>query len=160
TPRPPEGWRPVRRRLRQDHAQLDQGRAHHRLPDRPQAARGRPGRDRPHHPPRLHGRRRCGLTAESARGGIRADPQAARAAVLVPAYRLRCAVAGRWPSKPAVLWALYDAGDVPAHLLSTLLVYAVHAGTDGRGAHPSAATVATLTRKTERIAKYNIAQLV
>ena len=68
-------------------------------------------------------------------------------------------MSGRWLSKPAVLWVLYDAEDVPAHLLSTLIVYAVHAGTDGRGAHPGASTVATLTRKGERRAKRDIAEL-
>jgi hypothetical protein len=67
---------------------------------------------------------------------------------------------GKWLSKPAVLWVLYDAGNVPAHLLSTLIVYAVYAGTDGRGAHPSLSTVGLLTRKSERGAKYNVAELV
>jgi hypothetical protein len=66
----------------------------------------------------------------------------------------------RWLSKAAVLWVLYDAGNVPAHLLSTLLVFAAHAGIDGRGAHPSASTVAMLTRKGERRAKRDIAELV
>jgi hypothetical protein len=68
-------------------------------------------------------------------------------------------MSGRWLSKPAVLWVLYDAGNIPAHLLSTLIVFAVHAGTDGRGAHPSAATVAALTRKGERRAKRDIGEL-
>lgn len=67
---------------------------------------------------------------------------------------------GKWLSKGAVLWVLYDAGNVPPHLLSTLIVFAAHAGTDGRGAHPSAATVAMLTRKGERRAKRDIAELV
>jgi hypothetical protein len=67
---------------------------------------------------------------------------------------------GRWISKTAVEWAVYDAPGVPAHLLSTLIVYATFAGTDGRGAHPSAATVAILTRKAERNAKKDITALV
>ena len=67
---------------------------------------------------------------------------------------------GKWLSKPAVLWVLYDAGNIPAHLVSTLIMFAVHAGTDGRGAHPSAATVAMLTRKGERRTKRDIAELV
>jgi hypothetical protein len=67
---------------------------------------------------------------------------------------------GRWLGWNAVLWVFYEAPDVPAHLLSALLVYAAHAGTDGRGAYPSASTVAMLTRKTERNAKKDIAELV
>jgi hypothetical protein len=66
---------------------------------------------------------------------------------------------GRWLSRPAVLWALYDAEDVPAHLVAELIVVAAHAGEDGRGAYPSAAVVAAATRKTERAAKRDLAEL-
>jgi hypothetical protein len=48
---------------------------------------------------------------------------------------------------------------VPARLVSTLVAVAAFAGTDGRGAHPSAATVAMITRKTERNAKKDLAAL-
>ena len=64
-----------------------------------------------------------------------------------------------WLGKAAVLWVLYEAPDVPPHLLSTLIAVAAFAGTDGRGAHPSAATVAMIIRKTERTAKKDLAEL-
>ena len=65
----------------------------------------------------------------------------------------------RWLGKAAVLWVLYEAPDVPAHLLSTLLAVAASTGADGKGAYISAATVAQLTRKTERTAKKDLAEL-
>ena len=66
---------------------------------------------------------------------------------------------GKWLSKAAILWALYEAPDVPARLVSTLIAVAVYAGADGCGAYPSAATVAMLTRKSESQAKRDIAEL-
>ncbi|MGN6173919.1 MAG: hypothetical protein ACTHPS_13410 [Streptosporangiaceae bacterium] len=54
---------------------------------------------------------------------------------------------------------LYEAPNVPAHLLSTLIVVAVHAGIDGKGAYISASTIAELTRKDERSAKRNLREL-
>lgn len=66
---------------------------------------------------------------------------------------------GRWLSKPAVLWALYEAEDVPAHLLATLIAIAASTGSDGKGAYISAATVAMLTRKTESQAKRDLRAL-
>jgi hypothetical protein len=65
----------------------------------------------------------------------------------------------RWLSKAAVLWAMYDANGVPARLVSTLIAVAAHAGADGCGAYPSAATVALVTRKSETQAKRDIAEL-
>jgi hypothetical protein len=65
----------------------------------------------------------------------------------------------RWLSKPAVLWAVYEAPDVPSHLLATLMVVAMHTGSDGTGAYISASTVATLTRKTESQAKRDLRKL-
>jgi hypothetical protein len=65
----------------------------------------------------------------------------------------------RWLSKPAVLWAMDDAPDVPAHLFGALMAVARYAGEDGRGAHPSAMTVAAIIRKTERAAKKDLAEL-
>ena len=67
---------------------------------------------------------------------------------------------GKWLSKPAVTWVLDDAPDVPAHLVAALLAVARYADQDGRGAHPSAATVAEVTRKSERQAKRDLAELV
>jgi endogenous inhibitor of DNA gyrase (YacG/DUF329 family) len=64
-----------------------------------------------------------------------------------------------WLSKPALLWAFDEAPEVPARLVSTLLAVARYAGTDGRGSHPSAATLAAMTRKTERQAKRDLAEL-
>ena len=66
----------------------------------------------------------------------------------------------RWLGKAAVLWVLYEAPDVPAHLLSTLIAVAAHTGADGKGAYISAATVAEITRKAERNAKKDLAELV
>ena len=64
-----------------------------------------------------------------------------------------------WLSKPAVLWALHEAPDVPARLVSTLIAVAVYASADGRGAYPSAATIAAITRKSETQAKRDLAEL-
>ncbi len=66
---------------------------------------------------------------------------------------------GRWLSRAAVLWALHEAPDVPARLVSTLIAIAAYAGEDGRGAYPSGATVAILTRKSESQAKRDVAEL-
>lgn len=66
---------------------------------------------------------------------------------------------GRWLSKPAVLWALDEAPGVPPELVSALVALARHAGLDGRGAHPSAATIAGQTRKSERQAKRDLKRL-
>lgn len=66
---------------------------------------------------------------------------------------------GRWLSRAAILWALYEAADVPAHLLSTLIAVAAHTGNDGQGAYISAGTVGQLTRKTESQAKRNLREL-
>ena len=63
---------------------------------------------------------------------------------------------GRWLGKAAVLWVLYEAPDVPAHLLATLLAVAAHAGPDGKGAYISVSTVAELTRKTESQARRDL----
>jgi hypothetical protein len=64
-----------------------------------------------------------------------------------------------WLSRPALLWAFDEAPDVPARLVSTLLAVARYASTDGRGAYPSAATVAAMTRKSESQAKRDMAAL-
>jgi hypothetical protein len=65
----------------------------------------------------------------------------------------------RWLSKAAVLWALDEAGDMPPRLVAALITVARYAGEDGRGAHPSAATVAACIRKNERNAKKDLAEL-
>jgi hypothetical protein len=64
-----------------------------------------------------------------------------------------------WLSKPAVLWALDEAPDVPAHLVAALVAVARYADENGRGAHPSALTVAAHIRKTERNAKKDLSEL-
>ena len=66
---------------------------------------------------------------------------------------------GKWLSKAPVLWALYEAPDVPARLVSALVAVAAFADEDGRGAYPSAVTVAMLTRKSESQAKRDLAKL-
>jgi hypothetical protein len=58
-----------------------------------------------------------------------------------------------------VLWVLDEAEGVPPSLVSTLLAVARYAGNDGRGAHPSATTVAAHTRKSESQAKRDLAAL-
>ena len=64
-----------------------------------------------------------------------------------------------WLSKPAVLWAMDEAPDVPAHLFGALVAVARYADEHGCGAHPSASTVAAIIRKTERNAKKDLAEL-
>lgn len=64
-----------------------------------------------------------------------------------------------WVSVAAVAWALDYAPDVPAALLSTLVAVARYADVNGRGAYPSVKTVAKATRKSERQAKRDIADL-
>jgi hypothetical protein len=64
-----------------------------------------------------------------------------------------------WLSKAAVLWALDDAPDVPAHLVAALVAVARYTGEDGRGAYPSVATIAAHIRKSERGAKRDLAEL-
>lgn len=66
---------------------------------------------------------------------------------------------GKWLSKPAVLWAMDDAPGVPDRLVSTLLVVARYADEAGRGAYPSAPTVALGTRKSTRQAQRDLAAL-
>ena len=66
---------------------------------------------------------------------------------------------GKWLSRPAVLWAALEAPDAPARLVSTPIAVAIYAGEDGRGAYPSASTVAATTRKSETQAKRDIAEL-
>ena len=66
----------------------------------------------------------------------------------------------RWVNVDAVRWVLEDAGPVPAHQLSTLIVIAAHTSTeDGRGAFPSIETIAELTRKSERAVRRDVADL-
>jgi hypothetical protein len=57
------------------------------------------------------------------------------------------------------IWALDEAPGVPPSLVSTLAAIARYADQDGRGAHPSATTVARHTRKSESQAKRDIAAL-
>lgn len=65
----------------------------------------------------------------------------------------------RWISRTAVAWALDEAPDVPARLVSTLVALASYAAEDGTGAYPSASTVALMTRKSASQAKRDIAAL-
>lgn len=69
-------------------------------------------------------------------------------------------MAEEWLNKAAVLWVLRRAPEVPVHLVATLVVVASYVGKDGRGAYCSASTVAAQTRKTERQAKRDLAELV
>jgi len=68
-------------------------------------------------------------------------------------------VTGKWLSKNAVLWVLDEAPDVPARLVSTLIAVARYTGTDGRGARAAASEIARCTRKSERQAQRDIAEL-
>jgi hypothetical protein len=68
-------------------------------------------------------------------------------------------VTGKWISRTAVLWVMDEAPDVPVRLFAALVAVARYAGEDGRGAHPSAQTVADIIRKTERSAKKDLAAL-
>jgi hypothetical protein len=64
-----------------------------------------------------------------------------------------------WLSKAGVLWAMDEAPGVPPHLVAALVAVARYADENGRGAHPSALTVATIIRKSERNAKRDLAAL-
>ena len=70
-------------------------------------------------------------------------------------------MSGRWFNSAAVEWVLYDApADLSPGLVLTLAVVASFTGTDGRAAYPSAATVAMLTRKSEKQARRDLHELV
>jgi hypothetical protein len=62
-------------------------------------------------------------------------------------------------SVEAITWALRDAPDVPAHLVSTLIALANHAGPDGRAAFPGQKLLAEYTRKTERAVRKDLIAL-
>jgi hypothetical protein len=62
-------------------------------------------------------------------------------------------------SLEAMLWALKEAPDVPAHCLGVLMGLAEHADKRGRGAYPSAPTLAAMARKSERQAQYDLDKL-
>lgn len=64
-----------------------------------------------------------------------------------------------WLGRRPVLWALYEAEGVPARLVSTLVAVAARAGEDGRGAFPSVAEIAAVTRKAERAVREDLAAL-
>lgn len=68
-------------------------------------------------------------------------------------------VTGQWLGKAAVLWALDEAPDVPPNLLAALIAIARYADENGRGAHPSASTIAAHIRKSERHAKRDLGEL-
>jgi hypothetical protein len=63
-------------------------------------------------------------------------------------------------SSEAVGWVLRDAPDVPAQCVCVLIGLAEHADKRGRGAYPSAGTLAAYARKSERMARYDIKVLV
>jgi hypothetical protein len=67
---------------------------------------------------------------------------------------------GRWFNAAAVEWVIYEApADLAPGLVLTLAVVASFAGRDGRAAYPSAATVAELTRKSEKQARRDLREL-
>lgn len=68
-------------------------------------------------------------------------------------------MSGKWLSQAAVHWALFEADGVPARLVSALVAVAMHADEHGRGAWPSASTVAAITRKSEAQAKKDMHEL-
>ena len=63
-------------------------------------------------------------------------------------------------SSEAVGWVLREAPDVPAQCVSVLIGLAEHADKRGRGAYPSAGTLASYARKSERQARYDIKVLI
>lgn len=63
-------------------------------------------------------------------------------------------------SVQAITWALEDAPDVPARLVSTLIALANHAGRTGKGAFPGNDTLADCTRKSPRQVKRDLEELV
>ena len=65
----------------------------------------------------------------------------------------------KWLGQAAVLWVMDEAANVPPHLFGAMVTVARYADEHGRGAHPSALTVATIIRKTERGAKKDLATL-
>lgn len=62
-------------------------------------------------------------------------------------------------SVQAISWALEEAPDVPARLVSTLIGLANHAGRDGRGSYPSTETISHYTRKSVRQVQRDIDDL-
>jgi hypothetical protein len=62
-------------------------------------------------------------------------------------------------SLEAIGWVLRDAPGVPAQCLGVLVGLADHADKFGRGAYPSAATLAAYARKSERQVRYDISLL-
>jgi hypothetical protein len=65
----------------------------------------------------------------------------------------------KWLSHPAVLWAMDEAPDVPARLVSALFAVARYAGPDGRGAYPSVQAVGAIVRKNDRNTRKDLAEL-
>jgi hypothetical protein len=63
-------------------------------------------------------------------------------------------------SLEAVGWALRDAPGVPAQCVGVLVGLADHADKHGRGAYPSAGTLAAYARKSERQVRYDLRMLV
>lgn len=63
-------------------------------------------------------------------------------------------------SVQAITWALEDAPDVPARLVSTLIALANHAGRTGRGSFPGNDTLSEYTRKSVRQVKRDLEELV
>jgi len=62
-------------------------------------------------------------------------------------------------STEAVSWALRDAPDVPAQCVAVLVGLAEHADKHGRGAYPSAGTLAGYARKSKRQVHYDMEAL-
>lgn len=63
-------------------------------------------------------------------------------------------------SLEAIGWVLREAPGVPSQCVSVLIGLAEHADKLGRGAYPSAATLAAYARKSERQVRYDLALLV
>lgn len=63
-------------------------------------------------------------------------------------------------SVEAIKWALNDAPDVPPQLVSVLVGLANHAGSDGRGAFASQATLARYARKSDRAVRNDLKELL
>lgn len=68
--------------------------------------------------------------------------------------------ASSWTCLSCVEWVLESAPGLPAHLVSTLLGLARHAGRDGRDAHPGVDRLCRYTRKTSRQVKADLADLL
>jgi hypothetical protein len=66
---------------------------------------------------------------------------------------------GKWLSKAAVLWVLDEAPGLPPRLVAALIAVAAYTDEHGHGARAAASEIARRTRKSERQAQRDLAEL-